>query len=122
VFLGLALQFSPAESCLASPVLTGNSMNSSSLQGKNAADIPTPSAGSSVGPLFRDVPSLSGRYTLRGMTFLPYIGAGFSGGYASEFDRALTPNPQPQPNANIGGLSGQGMVPNEFQMGIRIPF
>jgi hypothetical protein len=56
------------------------------------------------------------------MTFLPYVGAGFGGGFASDLDRALTPTIQPQPNTNLGGLSGQSMVPNEFQLGIRIPF
>jgi hypothetical protein len=56
------------------------------------------------------------------MTFLPYIGAGFGAGYNSELDRTLAPNLQPQQNLNAGGLQGQNMVPNEFQMGIRIPF
>lgn len=75
--------------------------------------------------LFRDVPSLSGRYSIGGTTLLPFIGAGFGGGYSSERDRALNPS--------VSGLSdsglktqwnqlGQGFAPNEFHMGIRIPF
>lgn len=75
--------------------------------------------------LFRDVPSLSSRYSIGGTTLLPFIGAGFGGGYSSERDRALNPS--------VSGLSdsglrtqwnqlGQGFSPNEFHMGIRIPF
>lgn len=56
---------------------------------------------------------------------LPFIGDGFGGGYSSERDRALNPS--------VSGLSdsglrtqwnqlGQGFSPNEFHMGIRIPF
>lgn len=120
--LTIALVMMQAERTLASPTLVGNSTGVYSLQkdvGSAPATVPvTPSANS----LFRDVPSLSGRYSAGGMTFLPYIGAGFGAGYSSELNRAFAPNPEPQQNLNLGGPLGQKMVPNEFQMGIRIPF
>lgn len=76
-------------------------------------------------PLFRDVPSISGQYLMGRTTLLPFIGAGFGGGYNSDRERALNPG--------ISGLSdsglrshwsqfGQGFAPNEFHMGVRIPF
>ena len=120
--LYLALSLTHADKTLASHMLLGNSTGSVFLEdhaGSEVAPTPiTPSAGSP----FREVPSLSGRFSAGHMTFLPYIGAGFGAGYNSELDRAFTPNMQPQQNLNFGGLPGQSLVPNEFQMGIRIPF
>jgi|GEM_PF-928752 len=120
--LTIALVLMHAERTLASSTLVGNSTGIHSLQkdaGSDSATVPvTPSANS----LYRDVPSLSGRYSAGGMTLLPYIGAGFGAGYSSELNRAFAPNPEPQQNLNLGGPLGQKMVPNEFQMGIRIPF
>jgi hypothetical protein len=119
--LTIALVLMSAERTLASPTLVG-STGIYSLQkdaGSGSASMPvTPSANS----LFRDVPSLSGRYSAGGMTLLPYIGAGFGAGYSSELNRAFAPNLEPQQNLNLGGPLGQKMVPNEFQLGIRIPF
>jgi hypothetical protein len=68
--------------------------------------IATPSASASSSNV-QDIPSISGRYAIGGRTLLPYIGAGFSGGYSSEFNRSQF---------------GQSVSPNEFQIGIRIPF
>lgn len=120
--LTITLVLMSAERTPASPTLVGNSTGIYSLQkdaGSDSATMPlTPSANS----LFRDVPSLSGRYSAGGMTLFPYIGAGFGAGYSSELDRAFAPNLEPQQNLNLGGPLGQKMVPNEFQMGIRIPF
>jgi len=116
--LYMALGLTHADRTLASPTLVGNSAGTFSLEGHAGTTPITPSADS----LFRDVPSLSGRYSAGDMTILPYIGAGFGAGYNSQLDHAFTPNPQPQQNLNLGGLSGQTLVPNEFQMGIRISF
>jgi len=70
----------------------------------------------------RDIPSISGRYSFGGKTFMPYIGAGFSGGYSSEFSRSMAnPSPEPTEQGNKNYL-GQVSSPNEFQMGLRIPF
>ncbi len=72
--------------------------------------------------LFRQAPTLSGRLRVSEQTLIPYIGAGFGGGYVTERDRALSPQPV-LPQQNLFGESmGKGMMPNEFQMGIRIPF
>lgn len=72
--------------------------------------------------LFHDVPAVSGRYTFRGKTFMPYLGAGFSGGHASELHRSIGEPPSIQSDAGLRNQIGQGYAPNEFQMGIRIPF
>jgi hypothetical protein len=72
--------------------------------------------------MFRQTPTLSGRLQLSEQTLIPYVGAGFSGGYVTERERALGPS-SVFPQQNILGESlGKGMMPNEFQMGIRIPF
>jgi hypothetical protein len=70
----------------------------------------------------RDIPSISGRYSIGGRTLLPYIGAGFSGGYSSEFGRSLAVVPPTQNDVGLRSQFGQSVSPNEFQLGVRIPF
>ena len=70
----------------------------------------------------RDIPSISGRYSIGGRTLLPYIGAGFSGGYSSEFGRSLAVVPPSQSDFGLRSQFGQSVSPNEFQLGVRIPF
>jgi hypothetical protein len=56
---------------------------------------------------------------------MPYIGAGFSGGYATELDRSLNTvqSASSSPfNAGLKNLFGQQLLPNEVQLGIRFPF
>lgn len=120
--LTIVLVLMHAERTLASPTLVGNRTGIYSLQKDAGSDSATMPVTTSANSLFRDVPSLSGRYTAGGMTLLPYIGAGFGAGYSSELNRAFAPNPEPQQNLNLGGPLGKKMVPNEFQMGILIPF
>lgn len=83
------------------------------------ASLPLSSPSSSI---FRDIPSISGRYSVGGHTFMPYLGAGFGGGYTSELNRSLTGPPPVQTDAGLRSQFGQGFSPNEFQMGFRIPF
>ena len=71
---------------------------------------------------FRDVPSISGRYSIEGRTLLPYIGAGFSGGYGAEFNRSLGGVPPVLGDFGLRSQFGQSVSPNEFQLGVRIPF
>ncbi len=81
-----------------------------------------PSTNERRADLFRQSPVLSGRLRVSEQTLIPYIGAGFGGGYVTERDRALVPQPTlPQQNP-FGESMGKSMMPNEFQMGIRIPF
>jgi hypothetical protein len=122
IFLTVALALIHTDRTFAGSTLAGKSAGVSSLQQNSGTGVTTLPVTPSTGSVFRDVPALSGRYSAGSMTFLPYIGAGFGAGYNSELDRTLTPNLQPQQNLNAGGLQGQSMVPNEFQMGIRIPF
>ena len=90
-------------------------------------DVPTPTeiavpSQSASSTAFRDIPSINGRYSLGGRTVLPYVGAGFAGGYASEFNRSLGAAPPTQTDLGLRSQLGQGFSPNEFQMGVRIPF
>jgi len=72
--------------------------------------------------IVRDIPSISGRYSVGGRTIMPYLGAGFGGGYTSELNRSLTGPPPPQSDVGLRSPLGQGLSPNEFQLGLRIPF
>jgi hypothetical protein len=65
---------------------------------------------------------LSGRLQLSEQTLIPYVGAGFGGGFVTERDRALGPSSGFSQQNLLGESLGKGMMPNEFQMGIRIPF
>ena len=80
-----------------------------------------PSAAASSADV-RDIPSISGRYAIGGRTLLPYIGAGFSGGYSSEFNRSLGGASSTQSDFGLRSQFGQNVSPNEFQLGVRIPF
>ncbi len=72
--------------------------------------------------IIRQTPTLSGRLQVSEQTLIPYVGAGFGGGFVTERDRALGPaSVFPQQNL-LGDSLGKGMMPNEFHMGIRIPF
>lgn len=72
--------------------------------------------------LFRQAPTLTGRLRVSEQTLIPYVGAGFGGGYVTERDRALGPQPSLPQQHLFGESMGKSMMPNEFQMGIRIPF
>lgn len=72
--------------------------------------------------LFRQAPTLSGQVRVSEQTLIPYIGAGFGGGYVTERDRALNLQPVLPQHSLFGDSMGKSMMPNEFQMGIRIPF
>lgn len=72
--------------------------------------------------LLREPPTIHGELRLGEQTVIPYVGAGFGGGYVTERDRMLGPDPALQNKNILGDGTGKGYVPNEFQMGIRIPF
>ena len=71
---------------------------------------------------FRDLPSISGDYAVKGTRIMPYIGAGFGHGYSSDLDRSLNSSPISQTDTGLRSMFGQGLAPSEFQMGLRIPF
>ena len=75
----------------------------------------------------RAVPSLSKQISVGGTTLMPYIGAGFGGGYVTEFDRSLHASPSfssssGSTNPGLRSLFGPHLIPNEVQLGIRVPF
>ncbi len=122
IFLVVASTVMLSDETFAADAFVGTNPGASALQEHARADSTTLPVASSANSLFRDVPSLSGRYSTQNMMFLPYIGAGFGAGYNSELDRTFAPNLQPQHNLSPGDLLGPRMIPNEFQMGIRVPF
>lgn len=71
---------------------------------------------------FRDIPSITGDYTVKGTRIMPYIGAGFGHGYTSDVDRSLNTSPSSPTDPGLRSLFGPGLTPSEFQMGLRIPF
>jgi len=91
----------------------------SDVVGQPPAVVPGPTTSSKV---FRDIPSISRDYSVGGTTLMPYIGAGFGSGYASDLERSLNGGSSIQIDSGLRSLFGQGLTPSEFQMGIRIPF
>ena len=81
-----------------------------------------PPGSSTLSNVFRDIPSLNGNYFGEGTKLTPYIGAGFGSGYASDLDRSLSGGASTQAASGSQSHVGQGLTPNEFQIGIRIPF
>lgn len=62
-------------------------------------------------------PVLMGRYTVNGQTLLPYIGAGFGGGEPTDANRTIM-----QEDRLLRDPLSKSLMPNEFQLGLRIPF
>lgn len=98
-------------------------LSSSTLKNNAPIQIPiaVPSAPASSADV-RDIPSISGLYSIGGRTLSPYIGAGFSGGYSAELNRSLSGTPPTQIDIGLRSQFGQSVSPNEFQLGVRIPF
>lgn len=97
-----------------------------SVPPKTVAAIPAPALQPSSGfsPQFwREVPSIiSGQYSIGGTTVTPFLGAGFSGGYISDVDRSIRSGFSTPVDSGLRSWVGQSLVPNEFRLGIRIPF
>ncbi len=66
--------------------------------------------------VFRQPPVITGRYSLHGQTILPYLGAGFSAGGTTDTNSTIFQDRLFQESLK------NTMIPNEFQMGLRIPF
>jgi hypothetical protein len=77
---------------------------------------------SALSSAVRDVPSISSRYSIGEQTLLLYVGVGFYGGYSSEFTRSMGGAPPMQSDFGLRSQFGQSVSPNEFQLGVRIPF
>ena len=97
-----------------------------SVPPKTAAAIPGPALQPSLGfspQSWREVPSIiSGQYSIGGTTVMPFLGAGFSGGYISDVDRSVKSGFSTPADSGLRSWVGQSLVPNEFRLGIRIPF
>lgn len=105
---------------------TSNTMTSSAPPATEATVGPMPfTVPVESGLVLRTIPNVSKSISVGGTTLVPYIGAGFGGGYATELDRSLNaPQSASAGSFNAGqkNLFGQQLMPNEVQMGIRFPF
>ena len=106
---------------------TSDTMTSSALTATDTTVGPIASVAIPVenGMVLRTVPTVSKEISVRGATLVPYIGAGFGGGYLTEFDRSLNPVQSASSGSfNVGSKNplGQQLIPNEVQLGIRFPF
>lgn len=76
--------------------------------------------------VFSQPPTLAGRYTVNGSTVIPYIGLGFGGGETTDVNRTAARQSMLQSSVQqdrlLNDVLGKSLVPNEFQVGIRIPF
>jgi hypothetical protein len=76
--------------------------------------------------VFSQPPTLAGRYTMNGSTVIPYIGLGFGGGETTDVNRTAARQSMLQSSVQqdrlLNDVLGKSLVPNEFQVGIRIPF
>jgi hypothetical protein len=107
----------------AAPLGPPTSGENSLVKKSTPGQAPSTTAGqSSSATVLRDVPSISGRYSVGGTTLMPYLGAGFGSGYASELDRSLNSPLSTSTDTGLRSQFGQSLTPNELQMGIRIPF
>ncbi|MDH5726047.1 MAG: hypothetical protein OEY60_11300 [Nitrospira sp.] len=112
------------------PVVTGMTAIPALAGGRDAELQQTPSASLPVEHMLilRTLPSVSKQISVGGTTLLPYLGAGFGGGYHTELDRSLNAvssglsSSYSDPNAGLKSLVGQHLIPNEVQLGIRFPF
>jgi hypothetical protein len=100
-----------------SPFLSGKT----STSGTEITDHLAISSGLS-NDLVSQPPMVTGRYTLNGQTVMPYIGAGFGGGETTDPNRAVVRESVRQQDRLITEPIGKTLVPNEFQLGVRIPF
>jgi hypothetical protein len=99
-----------------------NTPSWSSLRLNQSSSVLDPSTGPDPnGSVVRQAPALTGRFQLNDRTFIPFIGAGFGGGYTNDRDRALGSNGLFHNPAQSGDL-GRNMMPNEVNLGLRIPF
>ena len=77
------------------------------------------------GFVLRNIPTVSKPISVGGTILVPYIGAGFGGGYATELDRSLNTAQSASSgslNTGLKNLFGPQLIPNEVQLGVRFPF
>ena len=89
--------------------------------------LPSPALSSgTTNNVFSQPPTLTGRYTMNGSTVIPYIGLGFGGGETTDVNRTAARQSMLQSSVQqdrlLNDVLGKSLVPNEFQVGIRIPF
>lgn len=106
---------------------TSNTMTSSTPIATEAIVKPMPSPAVPIenGLVLRPLPTVSKPISVGGTTLVPYIGAGFGGGYTTELDRSLNTAQSASSgsfNAGPKNLFGQQLIPNEVQLGVRFPF
>ena len=90
-------------------------------------EMPSTSMGTGGMVALRAIPTVSTQVAVGRTTFIPYLAAGFGGGYATEFDRSLHTLPVASSGPSLAttglkSLLGPHLIPNEVHLGIRFPF
>jgi hypothetical protein len=112
-----------SEPVMADPAVLGELNSQLGSKTTAPSQLPLAVSSSAASPTdVRNIPSISGQYSIGGKTVLPYIGAGFSGGYGSELNRSLGGAPPIQNDVGLRSHFGQNVSPNEFRLGVHIPF
>ncbi|MDH4153497.1 MAG: hypothetical protein OEV01_06890 [Nitrospira sp.] len=111
----------PAVSDMVGPFTPGSAREADQKQPSSA------SVGVVSEVALRTIPSVSTLVSVGGVTLVPYVAAGFGGGYVTERDRVLhtVPSTSSLSNPTTAGLRsllGPHLIPNELHLGIRVPF
>jgi hypothetical protein len=114
------------ESPLVTPVLPASTSSAKGTDLSSLVLSSTTLSSSVTNNLFSQPATLAGRYTMNGSTVMPYIGLGFGGGETTDVNRTVARQSGLQSSIQqdrlMNDVLGKTLVPNEFQLGIRIPF
>lgn len=126
--------FSHADPLKAGPTSMGSTLSGITappvlaiVRGMESRQLSFASVTGETAMVLRTIPTLSTQIAVGDTTFIPYLGAGFGGGYATEFDRSLhtlsaASSGFSSTTPGLRNLFGPHLVPNEVQLGIRFPF
>jgi hypothetical protein len=111
---------------LVTPVLPALTSSAKGTDLSSLALSSTMRSSSVTNNLFSEPATLTGRYTMNGSIVIPYIGLGFGGGETTDVNRTVVRQSALQSSIQqdrlMNDVLGKTLVPNEFQLGIRIPF
>lgn len=76
--------------------------------------------------LLREPPEVAGQYQIGRQTLVPFVGLGFSRGTTTDMSgtmmRSIGQQSTLQEDRLLRDVMGHSMLPNEVQLGIRLPF
>jgi hypothetical protein len=101
---------------------------SAPLTTREADQMPLLSASVGGVAALQTIPTISTQLLVGGLTLLPYVAAGFGGGYVTERDRVVHSVPSSASSLSnsttigLRSLIGPHLIPSELHLGIRVPF